>query len=214
MKDRARSTSRTSGRISGRAVPTNVASNRRARTHAIALLLAATLLSACSPGQGGGTPTGGTSAAPTPSATVSAEPSGSPSADAETSVPAPAPEPSAAPSGPGQGNVELSIIITPSEGQSETSYTLVCEDGVPNAESVHPAPEAACAALKENTGLLNTSGPGTAAACTQQYGGPQKATVTGVVDGVPVDAEFARTDGCEISAWDAAKDVLGVAGGA
>ena len=214
MKDRPRPTGKTSGRISEQAVPTNVASSRRTRTQALALLLAAGLLAACSPDQGGGTPTGGTSATPTGSATASAEPSASPSADTETSVPAPAPESSPVPTGPGQGNAELSIIITPSEGEPETSYTLVCADGVPGAESVHPDADAACAALKENAGLLNAYSPGTAEACTQQFGGPQKATVTGVVDGVPVDSAFSRINGCEISAWDAAKDVLSVAGGA
>ncbi|MFP5311915.1 MAG: serine protease inhibitor, partial [Actinomycetes bacterium] len=63
-------------------------------------------------------------------------------------------------------------------------------------------------------GILAPEAPGTAQACTQQYGGPQTAAVTGVVDGVAVDSTFARTNGCEISAWNAAKDVLGSAGGA
>ncbi|MEW1919453.1 SSI family serine proteinase inhibitor [Pseudarthrobacter oxydans] len=187
---------------------------RPMRKTVLALLLAATLLPACSPDQGGGSPSGEPSATPTASATASESPSASPSADTETSVPAPAPAPSAAPSGPGQGNAELSIIVTTAEGEPETSYTLVCTDGVPAAESVHPAADAACSALKENAGLLSPNGLGTAQACTQQWGGPQKATVTGVVDGVPVDTAFSRTNGCEIGSWDAARDVLGVAGGA
>jgi hypothetical protein len=182
------------------------------RKTALALLLAATLLPACSPEQGGGGPSGEPSATPTASAT--ADPTASPSADAETTVPAPAPETSPAPSGPGQGNAELSIIVTAAEGEPEASYTLVCVDGVPAAESVHPGADAACSALKENAGMLGPHTPGTAQACTQQWGGPQEATVTGVVDGVPVDTAFSRTNGCEISAWDAARDVLGVAGGA
>jgi hypothetical protein len=108
----------------------------------------------------------------------------------------------------------LAIIIIPAEGEPEVSHTLVCEAGIPAAESSHPAPEAACAALKQNAALLSDPIPSPDQACTQQYGGPQKATVTGMVDGVPVDSDFARTNGCEISAWDAAKDVLGAAGGA
>ncbi|WP_240721404.1 SSI family serine proteinase inhibitor [Pseudarthrobacter sp. NamE5] len=189
-------------------------SMRRMHLQALALLLAAAVLPACSPEQGGGTPTA-TTAAPTTSDTGSPAPSpGSPSPDAETTVPAPAPEPSAAPSGPGQGNAELAISIIPAEGEEEISYTLVCTDGVPAAESVHPDADAACAALKENAGLVSPATPGTDQACTQQYGGPQKATVNGVVDGIPVEASFSRTDGCEISSWDAAKDVLGEAGGA
>jgi hypothetical protein len=93
-------------------------------------------------------------------------------------------------------------------------YTLVCQNGVPAAESKHPAAEAACAALKNNAALLSPSTRGTAQACTEQYGGPQQATVTGIVDETPVDVTFARTNGCEISAWNAAQDILGVPGGA
>nr|WP_254362969.1 SSI family serine proteinase inhibitor [Pseudarthrobacter phenanthrenivorans] len=185
------------------------------RFHALAVLLAASLLSACSPGQSGGSPSGETSAPSTATPTGSAgTPTGTLPPDAETSVPAPAPEPSAVPSGPGQGNAELAITVTPAEGEPEVNYTLVCAGGVPVAESEHPAADAACAALKENAGLLAPSAPATDKVCTEQYGGPQKATVSGIVDGVPVDAAFSRTNGCEISAWDAAKDVLGAAGGA
>ncbi|HJV98177.1 MAG TPA: serine protease inhibitor, partial [Arthrobacter sp.] len=50
--------------------------------------------------------------------------------------------------------------------------------------------------------------------CTEQYGGPQTATVTGIVDDTPVEASFARTNGCEIGVWNAAQDVLGASGGA
>jgi Subtilisin inhibitor-like len=207
-------TSKMSTTISTGARPARMLSTRRMQIQALALLMAAALLPACSPGQGGSTPSGGPSVSPTSSAAGSPEPSLSPSADAETSVPAPAPESPAAPSGPGKGNAELAIIIVPAEGEAEISYTLVCAEGVPAAESVHPAADAACAALKENAGLVSPSAPATDQACTEQYGGPQKATVTGVVDGVPVDASFSRTNGCEISAWEAAKDVLGAAGGA
>ena len=89
------------------------------------------------------------------------------------------------------------------------NYTLVCQDGVPAAESKHPNADAACTALKDNAAILSPAPQGTDQACTQQYGGPQEATVTGVVDGTPVEAAFARSDGCEIGAWNAAKDVLG-----
>jgi hypothetical protein len=38
-------------------------------------------------------------------------------------------------------------------------------------------------------------------ACTQIYGGPQRARVTGLVEGKRVWAAFARNDGCEIHRW-------------
>lgn len=45
-------------------------------------------------------------------------------------------------------------------------------------------------------------------ACTQQYGGPETATVTGTFRGEPVDAKFARRNGCEISRWEDAAPLL------
>ena len=38
--------------------------------------------------------------------------------------------------------------------------------------------------------------------CTQIYGGPQQALVTGRFRGRVVRARFSRTDGCEIARWD------------
>jgi hypothetical protein len=38
-------------------------------------------------------------------------------------------------------------------------------------------------------------------ACTEIYGGPQKARVVGVVAGARVWATFTRADGCEIARW-------------
>ena len=39
-------------------------------------------------------------------------------------------------------------------------------------------------------------------ACTQIYGGPETAEVTGSFRGEPVDARFNRTNGCEIDRWE------------
>ena len=33
------------------------------------------------------------------------------------------------------------------------------------------------------------------------YGGPQKATVQGTLDGTAVEGTFTRSDGCEIARW-------------
>ncbi|HAP90249.1 MAG TPA: serine protease inhibitor [Arthrobacter bacterium] len=138
----------------------------------------------------------------------------SPAPDTETTVPAPSPSAPPAPSaGPGAGNAELAIMVKPSPAEPAVNYTLVCRDGVPTAESKHPRPEAACTALKNNAALLSPAPKTTAQVCTQQYGGPQTATVTGIVDDTPVDVTLARTDGCEIAAWNAAQDVLGISGG-
>lgn len=46
--------------------------------------------------------------------------------------------------------------------------------------------------------------PATNQICTEQYGGPEVATVTGTFDGDAVSATFSRTNGCEIARFDAA----------
>jgi hypothetical protein len=38
-------------------------------------------------------------------------------------------------------------------------------------------------------------------ACTQIYGGPETASITGIWQGQQVMSRFARNDGCQISRW-------------
>lgn len=45
-------------------------------------------------------------------------------------------------------------------------------------------------------------------ACTQIYGGPETATVRGTLNGASVNANFKRTDGCEIARWKAVAPLL------
>lgn len=184
------------------------------RLQMAALVVAAALLGSCSMPGGQGVVPGG-SGSPSASASTGTEsPAQQTTApDAESSLPAPSPDPSTLPpTGPGAGQAELAITVTPAEGEPDLNYTLVCESGAPVAESAHPDPGKACAALKANPRVLAPATQDEDLVCTEQYGGPQKATVTGMVDGVPVDAAFARTNGCDISAWNAAADILGAGG--
>jgi hypothetical protein len=48
-----------------------------------------------------------------------------------------------------------------------------------------------------------------AQACTQQYGGPERAHVTGTLEGKPVDATVTRSDGCGIADYEALFSALG-----
>ena len=49
-------------------------------------------------------------------------------------------------------------------------------------------------------------------ACTEQFGGPETATVSGTLGGRPIDARFARHNGCEITRWDKVAPLLQAAG--
>ena len=46
-------------------------------------------------------------------------------------------------------------------------------------------------------------------ACSQIYGGDQKATVKGTLNGDAVDASFSRQNGCEIARWNRLSWLLG-----
>lgn len=91
-------------------------------------------------------------------------------------------------------------------------HVLECFDGAPGPASTHPDPATACADVAELGGEFFTAERAPDLACTQQYGGPATAHVAGTVDGQAVDTEFSRTDGCEISRWDAAQGLLGPGG--
>jgi hypothetical protein len=49
-------------------------------------------------------------------------------------------------------------------------------------------------------------------ACTEIYGGPETATITGTLRGEPIDARFSRENGCEIARWLTARPLLDAAG--
>ena len=49
-------------------------------------------------------------------------------------------------------------------------------------------------------------------ACTELYGGPETATVSGTLDGRRIDGRFARNNGCEIARWEKVAPLLEAAG--
>jgi hypothetical protein len=103
----------------------------------------------------------------------------------------PATAPAAAPS------TELQITLWPrGKGTSPPHrWTLRC--GPPGGTLPNRA--AACARL---TTLRDPFAPVPRdAACTEQFGGPAEATVTGRHKGRRISAQFNRTDGCRIARW-------------
>ncbi|MCZ2824971.1 MULTISPECIES: SSI family serine proteinase inhibitor [unclassified Modestobacter] len=98
---------------------------------------------------------------------------------------------------PGDVIGDLVVEYDPGEGAPVERYTLSCGGTV---EGDLPDPEAACEHLRE---LEEPFAPvPDDAICTQQYGGPQTAHVTGVWRGEPVDLQLSRTDGCRIAQWE------------
>jgi hypothetical protein len=101
---------------------------------------------------------------------------------------------------------ELTIIVT--GGGTDERWSLTC--GPVGGD--HPDPEAACTALVEHADeLRQVAGD---VACTQIFGGPQRATVEGRVDDETYSGSFSRQNGCEIARWGALQPLLVVRGGA
>lgn len=108
----------------------------------------------------------------------------------------------AAGGGAGTGSADdaatsLTIVVTLDEGVEPKTYTLTCDP----AGGDHPQPEQACDAIAA-AGAEVFDPVGADQACTEIFGGPQVATVTGTYGGSDVDATFSRQNGCEIDRWE------------
>ena len=71
-----------------------------------------------------------------------------------------------------------------------------------------PVAQSVCAALETGEGAAALQKPAADQACTMIFGGPQKAEITGTVDGSPVETTITRANGCEIARWDALAPVV------
>jgi hypothetical protein len=163
----------------------------------LGLAAATVVLAACTPGPQ--RPPGGGPSQPSASS--------NPSAGAPGAVPS-----STAGRAPGAATAELQVVVVRAPGEPEQRWTLRCSGADLLPGSTHPTGAAACALVAARPEVL--APPPKDQVCTQQYGGPEVATVTGTVNGTPVDRQFTRTDGCGISAWKVAVPLLGAPGGA
>jgi hypothetical protein len=116
---------------------------------------------------------------------------------------APAPSSSAAPAAG-----ELVVVLDRGEGGQPERYALSCAE--PPAGDL-PDPAGACAHLQGLTDPFAAL-PGDQV-CSQQYGGPQTAHVTGRWAGDDVDLALARTNGCQLAQWDSLGPLLPGPGG-
>jgi hypothetical protein len=91
----------------------------------------------------------------------------------------------------------LTITLVSDEGVDPEAYTLECDP--PGGD--HPQAAEACKAL-DAAGVDVFEPVAKDQMCTQLYGGPQTATVTGTYEGEKVDAAFNRTNGCEVDRWE------------
>jgi hypothetical protein len=83
-----------------------------------------------------------------------------------------------------------------SAGSSPTTWVLRCNP----ARGSLPHAARACARLA-SAGARAFAPVAPTTMCTQIYGGPQTAVVSGTVAGRRVQAQFSRENGCEVARW-------------
>ena len=129
---------------------------------------------------------------------VAGAPAGGPPTTPPASAPSSTPSNGLSPSpsaGPASGRTEVKITYDDGAGETQT-WRLTCHP--PGGD--HPVPAAACRALTAN-GSVALAPVAPTTACTEQYGGPQRARISGRWRGEPVTASLSRINGCEISRW-------------
>jgi hypothetical protein len=95
------------------------------------------------------------------------------------------------------GGTELRITVWPKGNQGPSAWrTLRCDP----ASGTLPRPVRACRRLAGQVTPFAPIPPDTA--CTQIYGGPQVALVTGTYRGSRIWTRLHRRNGCEIARWD------------
>ena len=107
----------------------------------------------------------------------------------------------------------LRVEVRPTPGATARRATLTCA-GSPAATGFIADPRAACDLVTGNERARARLVAGTPAdrMCTQLYGGPQQAQVSGRVVGRPVDVTLTRVDGCGVADWSLLQPLLGPPG--
>lgn len=105
---------------------------------------------------------------------------------------------------------EISIVIQNPRG-STVSYAIRCSEGEASlrGDTGIDAREACRALARPAVQERLVGGPSQDQVCTQVYGGPQTAMLSGTLEGQSVNTVVTRDDGCGIGDWDnLLKDLL------
>lgn len=105
-----------------------------------------------------------------------------------------------------EGATRLTVTVWPGGSAPPQRWQLTCEP----SGGDHPDPAAACAALSSVADPFAPIPPDRA--CAQIYFGPQQARIAGTWRGRPVDAAYARADGCQNERWRALSAVFDAGG--
>lgn len=105
---------------------------------------------------------------------------------------------------PDELSAELSVVVTHPDHPT-IEYQLTCDDGDASisGDDVDVTASAACETLADPVVVDRlVLGAPTDRVCAQVFGGPDTASITGVVGGATVATVVDRTDACMIEDWD------------
>lgn len=108
-----------------------------------------------------------------------------------------------------EAEIDLAITLTEAPGAADVEFVLRATAGRIDPATTVPDPTAALAAVEQFGEEIFFPLPRPDRICTQQYGGPRVAVVTGTFRGRDVDSRFSLTDGCEIARWRTMAPLLG-----
>ncbi len=97
---------------------------------------------------------------------------------------------------------KINVTYVAEEGASTESWTLQCKP----VRGTHKSAKKACVALLKVKDPFKPSDPDLM--CTQQYGGPESASVQGTWNGKKIRANFSKINGCEIARWQTVQALL------
>src|SRR4051812_48163282 len=107
-------------------------------------------------------------------------------------------EPSSPDSTAGLANLTVTLDNDGAKGAPAKQLKLSCEK---------PTDSQACKTVATITTRDLAPTPANMA-CTQIFGGPETATITGTLRGSSVNARFSRSDGCELQRWKRVQPLL------
>jgi hypothetical protein len=113
----------------------------------------------------------------------------------------------------GSSGQSLNLTVKVEDGKGKVARaTLDCGDG--DAHGSGFLSDGADAHCRDALGMqkLLTVSPPKDQVCTQLYGGPQTAHITGTLAGQSVTRDLARRNGCEIADWQKAQPLLAPSG--
>lgn len=107
-----------------------------------------------------------------------------------------------------RGMIAVTITVSSDAHNVIGSRNVVCTND--KASGSHPDPEKACEVLR-NVDLKVFEPVPEDMSCTMQYGGPEKGEIRGTYGGTisrkDIEAQFSRTNGCEMDRWAALEGV-------